>query len=807
MKKLSIISLFAAAVVFGFASCSEEAEEFKKGTPDVDACYGVYFPAQITSLSLDPAEPTVDTIYVARTKTEGAIEVPFKLTGADSVFVAQPLTFADGQKESYIALSFDKAEVGVKYTCSILIDDPKYASQYTSNAIGIDIDVTRDKWNDLGMATFNDWYMLGDTYKVQLLQNDKNKSLFRLMHPYDAGAAAGEYGSNIGELCEYIPLELVSTGSTLGGVKISEEDLVYFNISSTGYHHSSYDADILIVHPANFSSLRDEANYMFSKVIQYQDDNDLPAGIQLAPYYYMNGVGGWPFYDSDPVEGDHGIRIVFPGAVLTDYSLSIEGDFAQMGVAPVTFTLGADVASVVFASYEGELNASAIEDKLESLLAGKETTDTIVKSGVYGLSFDKTGVYTILAVAFDAEGAKQTVETATINFVAAGDAVPVDVEAELISTKKYERMGYSSDNTLEFTVYGSDLESAYIGLFNSRSFNSDPKGAIEWLIDPENENDVDDETLAAINSTGYTDVFTGLDSGTEYTLLVVADNGFEQKAIVATATTTGDPIPVYMSYSMADLDPTLQPAEASGYNGSYDYFAVDGFGESGVREFMSTVTLEAIDDSTIVAKNMFAAEAKKYGFNDDFEFAFEEGYLVSLGNVFAANEGGYYAAAYHTDGNSVYSYGYDELFIGGFVSEGHIAIVDYETGVDLTGWLLGAFGDETFSKRLAWIGMYLNPMFVTPGLYDDLKAPARKAELNQLSSALNAPRTNFVETQEGYIKSTIRNFKNAKRFATCGTMAGLDIESAPRAAAVKVEYIGAKQQSERSYENPESINF
>ena len=212
MKRISIISFITAAVAFGFASCADKAEEFQKGVVDVEGCYGVYFPAQKTTLSLDPAEPTVDTIIVARTKTEGAITVPYTLKDANNIFQSSELKFEDGQTESYIALAFDSAEVGVTYVCSIIINDPKYASQYTSNAIAIDISVTRDKWNSLGKASFSDIFMFDNVYEAEILQNDKDKSKFRLMHPYDPAMAAGDgyKEANMGNPCEYISLTLLN---------------------------------------------------------------------------------------------------------------------------------------------------------------------------------------------------------------------------------------------------------------------------------------------------------------------------------------------------------------------------------------------------------------------------------------------------------------------------------------------------------------------------------------------------------------------------------------------------------------------
>ena len=657
MKRLSIISIITAAVAFGFASCDDNAEEFKKGAPDKTDCYGVYFPAQKTVLTLDPSEPTIDTVFVARTNTEGAITVPYLFNDESQVFKASELKFEDGQTESYIVLKFDSAQVGVTYTCSIILDDPDYASQYTSNAIAIDISVTRDKWNSLGVGSYSDIFMFDNVYPVEILQNDKDRTRFRIMHPYDGAMAAGDgySAASLGVPCDYIPLKLLKPGNTLGGVSVTESDLVYFEESSTGYYHGTYGQTIMINHPAEFSSLRKEEAWLWNKVLQYQD-NGLPAGIQLAPYYYMNGVGGWNYTTADGM-----VTIIFPGAVLTDYTLTLKADYADAGEQDVAFVFGADVAFAKYATYDGALNATQVDAKVEAILAGQEATaKTVDSTSVITLTFPATGDYTLVAVAYDADSVPQTTESLVLNYVAAADSVPVDIFAELVSTKKYERIieGLSSDNYLEFTIYGSDITGAFVGVFPSNKFNSDPIGYIEDMkeLDEDDDKDVDyaldAEAIELINATGYTDIWAGLNPGLEYTLVVIATNGYEEKIALATATTTGDPLPIFMDFDTSDLDDTM-PTASKDFDGTYEFFAKVKGGSS--REMVSkAVQLKALNDSIISVKGMLSSYAKKYGFKDSLNFFYEEGVIYTLSTALdSIAKDGYAAVLNYTSASFV----------------------------------------------------------------------------------------------------------------------------------------------------------
>lgn len=807
MKRLSIISIITAAVAFGFASCADKAEEFKKGAVDAPNCYGVYFPAQNTTLSLDPAEPTVDTVIVARTKTEGAITVPYTLKDANNIFQASELKFEDGQTESYIALAFDSAQVGVTYTCSIIIEDPNYASQYTSNAIAIDISVTRDKWNSLGMATFTDNFF-GIEYKAELLQNDKVKNKYRLMHPYDtliiSGILVGDMpGAANGKESEYMYLQALQPGESLGTddpVKITEEDLVYFAITQVGwtYDDGTYKGDVIIVHPFHFGKTEEEFSY--SKVLQYQE-NGLPAGFQLAPYYFINGAGvGWNYMSTDGL-----ISIVFPGAVLTDYTIELEESFSEGGKQDVAFSLGTDVAYVDYAVYDGALNAAKVDEKITAIIAGKDSTVSQIDSScVLSFSFPATGQYTIVAVAYDVDTVAQATNSLVLSYVADKDSVPVDIYAELISTKKYERTEkISSDNCLEYTIFGTDLTGLKMGLFKTEKFAKDTLGYIATMKkDAKKEYAVSDKVIDQINKTGLTDVFVKLNPGTPYTLVLIATNGYEEKIVMLEASTTGEPLPLFIFYTGYDIDTDFCPDTITDFDGEYDFIAIRNSKKTGERQYISTFDLKAVDDTYVMATGLFADDLAEDYINDTVYFQHYEGILYTLPTVMYGDSGIHAAVRYLSTSGNVYNWTNQYIMLGGFIDNDHIAFVDNFTGVNINGWVLTAYADSACTKGIGNYDAFIEPLFVKKGFYDDVLNIKRssKSNLNKLSAALRAPRTNYVESEESYIKSTIKNFRDAQMVVPNAKTAGFAIVPEPRSVEAKVVAVKSYQKVQRSLE-------
>ncbi len=522
-----------SALALTLAACTEE-EKHNPGEKDVDGCYGVYFPEQSATadVTLDPADPSKGVITVSRKLTSGEIEVPVVVSDTSKLFSVSPIVFKDGQSETTCELSFDGIAVGSSYTISITVEDPQYASKYSSNPVSIDFTVIKEKWNDLGAGT---WYEDGYfTFKapapVEIFQNDLDRDVFRIkMSDPETGEPLYTDDQD-----EYFKFTLLNPGDELkSGVKITKSGLVLFSIFDTGYYNKNYpSAPIWMVHPNSFSN-PDEEDFTHNKVLQYQE-NGLPAGVQIAPYYYINGVGGW-----DMTQEDGMITIVFPGAVLTDYSVSAKVGECSKGSVPVTFDLGADVDSAKFAIYEGELSLAAREKKIAAITEGtEEDVHFVPEEGALSMSFGASGTYTLVVVSFG-EGVAQSNDYDIFNYVKSGDEdkYVVDVTAGVELTSKYAGKGYTKLNSAEYYVYGSGLTDVKVGIIKSSKLVDVDTDSLNVLI-----SDVEsatDSVLALVNGDGLVDVFTNLDPLTSYTMVVKASNGYLYKIVTAEVTTEG----------------------------------------------------------------------------------------------------------------------------------------------------------------------------------------------------------------------------------------------------------------------------
>ena len=536
MNKLFRNILFLSSLTLVLAACQEEKVE--PGEKDLDGCYGVYFPAQdkAVKLVLDPADPTSTKITVMRKNSEGEITVPVTVADTSKLFKFAPITFKDGQAETTIDVTFDGIGIGNTYLASLTIEDPAYASKYNSNPISIDVKVLREKWNNLGVGTWVEHgvFNFDAPENVIIHQNDLDTTKYRIYMRYpDPEKEGEEYALYSPKSDEYLSLRLLKSGevlkSTKAEFKVDKDDLVLFDIFDTGIPYDTGAPNIWFVHPFNFS---DPVNlWYYNKVISYQDDGVTPAGIQLAPNYYINGVGA-----IDRSQEDGIITIVFPGAVLTDYTINVSVGETVDGEIPVEFALGADVATAKYAVYEGELSKAAAERHANAIVKGDEESKVVPETGAVSLTLDKSGVYSLVAVSLDDKNEFQKSAVSTFNYVAKGDEekYPVTVSAGLELTSRYEPEGYTKVNSALFYVYGKNLTEVKASLIPTAKL--DPTKLDSLAREPKS---VSDSILNLVNTTGWTDLFTELAPVTDYTLIVWASNGYRSKVVTSEITTEG----------------------------------------------------------------------------------------------------------------------------------------------------------------------------------------------------------------------------------------------------------------------------
>lgn len=567
MNKLFRNILFLSSLTLVLAACQEEKVE--PGEKDLDGCYGVYFPAQdkAVKLVLDPAEPTSTKITVMRKNSEGEITVPVTVADTSKLFKFAPITFKDGQAETTIDVTFDGIGIGNTYLASLTIEDPAYASKYNSNPISIDVKVLREKWNNLGVGTWVEHgvFNFDAPENVIIHQNDLDKTKYRIYMRYpDPEKEGEEYALYSPKSDEYLSLRLLKSGevlkSTKAELKVDKDGLVLFDIFDTGIPYDTGAPNIWFVHPFNLSF---PVNlWYYNKVISYQDDGVTPAGIQLAPYYYINGLGA-----IDRSQEDGIITIVFPGAVLTDYTINVSVGETVDGEIPVKFALGADVATAKYAVYEGELSKAAAERHANAIVKGDEESKVVPETGAVSLTLDKSGVYSLVAVSLDDKNEFQESAVSTFNYVAKGDEekYPVTVSAGLELTSRYEPEGYTKVNSALFYVYGKNLTEVKASLIPTAKL--DPAKLDSLAREPKS---VSDSILNLVNTTGWTDLFTELAPVTDYTLIVWASNGYRSKVVTSEITTEGlarvkKGTGTY-TYSLVFLDGTVESGSISSRN-------------------------------------------------------------------------------------------------------------------------------------------------------------------------------------------------------------------------------------------------
>lgn len=145
MNKGYIKILMALILTFIAVSCANDYRA-KVGPYDNPDCYGIYFPVQENTgeviIGLD--EPRYLIFKVNRMKTEDAITVPVTIrTDNPEVFSISELRFEEEEPSAELVVYFPSAEPGVTYGCTLLIEDPLYASIYASTPNFVSFNVTR----------------------------------------------------------------------------------------------------------------------------------------------------------------------------------------------------------------------------------------------------------------------------------------------------------------------------------------------------------------------------------------------------------------------------------------------------------------------------------------------------------------------------------------------------------------------------------------------------------------------------------------------------------------------------------------
>ena len=584
MKKFVAYSLLAAAAL-AFAGCARE-QAFEPGTPDDPDCMGVYFPTQegTGDIEIDPAEKITSFTFTAKraeSKSETvdvpAATVPVKVIAEEGVFTVSPITFEAGQIETTFTVSFPNIEVGKTYPCEIRVEDPKYASLYTTLPTSLCFSVTAVKWNPvekdgITVGTYKD-YSMADMYGVG--------SGVRTDVPFEERAdMPGMYRIknlfNVGLMSQIFAGYDVTSWIT--------DDTKYFIIDATDPNAVVIPAQkvYLLLSPndgeISLRSAEGSEGVLKDNVITF------PEGA-----IEMNFANGATWY---PTASGGQTKFILPGGKDTDYSLKLrQTGYSNEGKLPVNFIIGADVKEVKYV-LANKLRADEIPGVSEELAKNPDAV-SISETGTVPveLETEKTGVYTLVAAAYDEKGNKTADASLEISYVANGDDKSVIIDGLVDNPSAIEQAkGISSDNNIAFFVQGEEITEATVKLYDYTRFVGDQNAVIEDLY---KSSILDSEKLAELNGDGYSGYFGGLAPGTKYIMLVWATNGYDEVIIASDPiTTTGDPLPIYAEYSIADFNEEFVITDEKDFYGTWNLYGVDYYGKLGIREYMGKVTIE-----------------------------------------------------------------------------------------------------------------------------------------------------------------------------------------------------------------------
>ncbi len=544
MKKIFYFLSLAAVASLALTSCVEKVQPHEPGEPEASGCYGVYFPTQDASGShvYNPTQEKVIDITVARTNTSGAITVPVKMSfSEDGIFEAAPVTFADGQEETTFSVRFDKAKEGVEYAANFVIEDNQYASKYNASAIGLDFSVLcvemkyflDPKTNEKALVTFNQgWWGEVATGYIKYYEVDNVRTCFTetIDHLYNGALTVAPgfwgYGADYEWTFTWYIKQAHPTveGATLiqlpwqpTGYVRDDLGMIYLGdyVSEQNFWGQSYD-------------WMSEAKSASRFTPSYYDGN---GGFYFSVYAYANAEGrGWA---ADPFETVG----VASGFTRVDYSLELEADYTYDGETPIYVEAGVDVENVKYAFYEGELTATQIGYKVDGIVAGTEATTTFSnfaideelekKVATMMVAPQKTGMYTLVAVAYDKANKAQESASILFKHIAKSDnqtyAVDVDVFTEDTPARYQKFHDYDS---FAYCVSGSDLTEVHVAFYTEATVAKYGTDAILADAKADASYALSADQLAQANADGgFYDIASGLSPNTTYYVIVWATNG------------------------------------------------------------------------------------------------------------------------------------------------------------------------------------------------------------------------------------------------------------------------------------------
>lgn len=779
MKKIKNIIYYAAAALLSLSmtACVEDIVA-ELGEQDHENCHGVYFPAQdgTGDIQIDPNDPTSFKFTIKRTNARGELRVPIKIeSNHDGMFSTSEVYFEEDSPTTELEVYFPSAKMGVTYECTLMIDGDEYVSKYSNNASFLSFKVTRVKWNrlvgDNGATTglwrdgvFAEWFNLANPnleQKVEIYERDDKPGYYRIYDVYNTAYMTQMFGMDASSVC----LEKNYTY-----IDATDPDKVWIPTFRTGLVMSTEYGECSI---ASYVTENEEFDASISSVY-----GKLENGIITFPANSLQlnfAILGW--YPTNTY-GLH--RIILPGYRAIENNISLEAAMSDKdGYLPVKVSFGQDISTVKLVAYKGTLAESMIAETAEGIAAGiiPANIDDVKSSKTIQLSFEETGLYTLIAVGLDNKGKLSNYTSTSFGYLKSGDEKEVVLNYGLLCSDKYYPDGLTSENSLEIYINGKDIERLYAGLYEKENWDNNQNQIRENI----RYSQMSQESLELINGKGLSLVEGGLVPGTEYVLLLVAYNGYTETEFIATAKTGGEWDYRLAYYSSADINYDKFVSSADAFLGEWNYYAMEAGLPS--RSYLGKVQIENSNTTyqgtpCVKVSGLFPFLRNYYKVkNDAMDFYYYEGFLWNYEPTFDyfIYEGMYVytnVMLYGSDGAAYNGYG---GILGAYVEKQGkecIAFVDSgaaeSMGITFNGLALLGFEDADFTIMLGLLDMVESMILVDPANdpdpivndtidYGDGTASSSVSEeqLEMFQRMARMEPVNYVETYNGHMMSLI----------------------------------------------------
>lgn len=507
-----------------------------------------------TTYTVSKIDAAPIALTVMRVDTESALSLPITLTqGEEAAFSApEKAEFKAGQNKATINLTYDpeKLEDGASYKVTLAIGDQSATTPYGNNVMALTIKVP-EPYVLLGKALIREdiiatiFSIDNIEWEVEVYENLNTPGYIYLKNAYTSEFPYNEPG-------DYVE------GDTYFAINISDPTKVVIPKQGLGCDWNPTSYGEFIVGTAEYGTLE-------NNIITFPT-NGLLIGMQI----YTDGGFGW-YANSKGL-----FRVALPGAVLTDFSLSLAyGGFRVDSDDETTYTItraafGADVAKIQYAYVEGDItnDAEAIEAAIAGIADGS-IESTIVDAVADNAETDAmdlvspnplaSGIYTIVALPLNEAEEAQVKDAAILSFYNPGvgeAAVPeVDLAAYAMTLEEletydesltgmaayYASAGYNSTNCFGFLVEGSEIAELKVLPVTTASVGdilADGFTLEEYVLAVDAQlQDLDMDTKY-INADGWDYNIFGAKADTSYTCLIYAKNAYGKEAMFYASHTT-----------------------------------------------------------------------------------------------------------------------------------------------------------------------------------------------------------------------------------------------------------------------------